>query len=94
MAPFKEDYKLKKQNVFFVNMSDQDFVYLYTRFLHRYQDDLAQALNFVSNKFVEINQWLTVDSSSDFHFRMDSLTDAFIAESRKRKIVDPILNLS
>ena len=76
-------------------MNDYDFVYLYTRFVNRYQDDLNQAFALIGKKFSEIHEWLaSVDSSSDFHFRIESLTDAFVSEARKRKIADPILNPS
>lgn len=84
---------MKKLNVLFSSMNDYDFVYLYTRFLHRYQDDLAEAFDLISNKFAEINEWLlNVLMSSDFHSNIEALTDAFAVEARRRKIGDPVLN--
>lgn len=74
-------------------MSDYDLTYIYTRLLHRYQDDLAQVFDFFTNKFAEINEYLTnVDCSSDFHSNLEDFTDLVFVEVKRRKIADPVLN--
>ena len=54
---------------------------------------MAEAFDLISNKFAEINEWLSnVLMSSDFHSNIEALTDAFAVEARRRKIGDPVLN--
>jgi hypothetical protein len=84
---------MKKNITFFAKMSDYDLTYIYTRLLHRYQDDLAQVFDFFTNKFAEINEYLTnVDCSSDFHSNLEDFTDLVFVEVKRRKIADPVLN--
>ena len=88
-----EDFTVKKNLSFFVKMSDYDLIYIYTRLLHRYQDDLSQAFDLICKKFLDINEYLTnVDCSSDFHANLEFLTDFVFIEVKRRKIADPVLN--
>lgn len=90
-----EDLTVKKIPSFFVKMSDYDLTYLYTRLLHRYQDDLSQAFDLIGKKFLEINEYLTnVDCSSDFHSNLEDFTMLVFNEVKRRKIADPVLNPS
>lgn len=90
-----EDLTVKKISPFFVKMSDYDVAYIYTRLLHRYQDDLSQVFDLIGKKFTEINEYLNnVDCSSDFHSNLESFTDLVFTEVKRRKIVDPVLNPS
>jgi hypothetical protein len=84
---------VKKIYPFFVNMSDYDLTYIFTRLLHRYQDDLSQVFDLISKKFADINEYLTnVDCSSSFHTNLENFTDLVFFEVKRRKIVDPVLN--
>lgn len=84
---------MKKTFSFFVKMSDFDLVYMYTRLLHRYQDDLAQVFDIIGKKFTEINEYLTnVECSSDFHLNLEDFTGLVFNEIKRRKLVDPVLN--
>ena len=86
---------MKKVSPFFVKMNDYDLAYIYTRLLHRYQDDLSQAFDLISKKFSDINDYLqSVNCSSDFHSNLESLTDLVFNEAKRRKIIDPVLNPS
>ena len=86
---------MKKASPFFVKMNDYDLAYIYTRLLHRYQDDLSQAFDLISKKFSDINDYLqSVSCSSDFHSNLESLTDLVFNEAKRRKIIDPVLNPS
>lgn len=88
-----EDLIVKKNPSFFVKMSDYDLIYIYTRLLHRYQDDLSQVFDLICKKFLEINEYLTnVDCSSDFHTNLESFVDSVFIEVKRRKIADPVLN--
>lgn len=84
---------VKKVSPFFLKMSDYDLAFIYTRLLHRYQDDLSQAFDLISKKFSDINEYLTnVDCSSSFHTNLEDFTDLVFHEVKRRKIVDPVLN--
>jgi len=84
---------VKKVSPFFVGMNDQDLIYIYTRLLHRYQDDLYQVFEFINKKFSDINNFLAnVDCSSDFHSNLENLTNLVFTEIKRRKLADPVLN--
>jgi len=88
-----EDLTVKKNLTFFTKMSDYDLTYIYTRLLHRYQDDLSQAFDSFAKKFSEINEYLTnIECSSDFHSNLEDFTDLVFIEVKRRKIADPVLN--
>lgn len=90
-----EDLAVKKSPLFFVKMSDYDLTYIYTRLLHRYQDDLAQVFDLISKKFSEINDYLTnTDCSSNFHSNLEDFTVFVFTEVKRRKLLDPVLNPS
>ncbi len=86
---------MKKAPPFFVKMNDYDLTFIYTRLLHRYQDDLYQVFEFIAKKFADINEYLSnIDCSSDFHSNLEDLTIMVYNEVKRRKLLDPVLNPS
>lgn len=74
-------------------MNDYDLVFIHTRLLHRYQDDLYQVFEFINKKFSDISSFLSdVDCSSDFHSNLENLTNLVHGEIKRRKLSDPVLN--
>lgn len=63
--------------------------FLYTRFKHRYQDDLSQAFSAISQEKVlePIHKVFDyVEDSSSFHYRVECLTQALVNEFNKRNL--------
>ncbi len=86
---------MKKALPFFVKMNDYDLTFIYTRLLHRYQDDLYQVFEFITKKFDDINDYLTnVGCSSDFHSNLEDFSNMVFNEVKRRKLLDPVLNPS
>jgi hypothetical protein len=93
VSKLSEDLTVKKAFTFFVKMNDHDLTYIYTRLLHRYQDDLSQVFDLISKKFTEINEYfINTECSSTFHSNLEDFTGLVFNEVKRRKITDPVLN--
>lgn len=75
--------------ILFSHVNNRLLEFLYSRFKHRYQNDLFEAFSVIAReKALEPIAFAlaNVEDSSAFHYRIESLTQALINEFNKRNL--------